>query len=124
MAELTFHHGCPVMVDHESASAIAAGQAVVVGVIPYVAHLDIAADASRKSALAARGGVYKGTAAKATAGSAKVYWDDTAKKLTHTPGLGEGPWQHFGFVTPDSSATSDGDELIVEHWPDGTAVSA
>ena len=80
---------------------------------PYIAHRDIAADI--KGALAAGGGVYRVTTDGSTdAGGTKIYWDDTANKVTTTSTSNK----VFGYTVPDQAATTDGDKIFVVHQPD------
>lgn len=118
MAEAAFVHGDPLMVDYTPSSDVAAGDVVVIGVIPYVAHGDI--PANTKGAVAARGGVYQGIAAGNYAPGAKVYWD--ADEGEFSTAVGSLP--HFGFIVPSSDPAADGDPVIVEHCPDGSTTSA
>lgn len=91
MAEATFRHGDPVMVDYTPAAGnIAAGQVVLVGsvtantsgtgAVAMIAHRDITN--STLGALATAGGVYDVTNLNNAATGAKVYWDDTNNKVT------------------------------------------
>lgn len=118
MAQATYRHGDPVMVDYTPGAAVAAGDVVVIGDKPYVAHRDI--EANRLGAVASEGGVYRLTAAGNYAPGDKVYWDDTNNKIT--TGVGSHP--HFGFIVPSSDPAADGDDVDVEHRPDGTATAA
>lgn len=56
MAKAIFRGGNPVMMDYTPASAVAAGDVVIVGTRPCVAHKDIAANVL--GALAIHGGIY------------------------------------------------------------------
>ena len=109
--EALMRHGTPLMVDYTPSSAVSAGDVVVVGELPLIAHDDIAAD--ELGALAAGGGVYKVTAGGAASAGAVVYWDDTNDKVT-TTSTGN---KTFGYVAPDNSAAADGDEIDVIHAP-------
>lgn len=91
MAEATFRHGDPVMVDYTpSSGAVTEGQVVVLGtvtgntsgtgVLAAVAHRPIANNAL--GALAVGGGVYDVTNLNNAATGAKVYWDDSTNKVT------------------------------------------
>lgn len=91
MAEATFRHGNPLMVDYTpSAGNIAEGQVVLVGsvtantagtgAIAGIAHRPIVNNAL--GALAMGGGVYAVTNLNNAATGAKVYWDDTNNKIT------------------------------------------
>ena len=112
MAEATFRHGNPVYVDHTPSGAVTAGDVIVIGDQPFVAHVDIAANA--KGAVASTDGVYNILADGAIGAGVKVYWDNGAKRITTTAAGNK----QFGFVTADSS-TAGADELIeVRHQPD------
>lgn len=85
MAEATFRHGEPVMVDYTPASGnIAAGQVILVGNLTgltcVVAHVPIVN--AVLGAVAAGGGVYELTNLNNVATGAKVYWDDSVNKAT------------------------------------------
>lgn len=80
--EATFRHGEPRMIDHTPAGAIAAGEVVIVGDLPLIAHRDIAADTL--GALAAGYGVYRSLADAAIAKGLRVFWDNTANRVTVT----------------------------------------
>lgn len=86
MAQATFVHGNPLMIDHTPSGAVTAGDVVVIGDTPRVAHRDIAADAL--GALAIGGGVYDfaktAGSGEALTDGAKVYWDDSANVATAT----------------------------------------
>lgn len=119
MAQTTFFHGNPLMVDHTPSSAVTAGDVVVVGVVPFVCHRDIAAD--KLGALAAGGGVYKGTSdGTLDTGGALVYWDDDNNKFSASAASST----HFGYTLPDQGATTDGDEIIVIHSPNRAPTGA
>ena len=84
MAEATFYHGSPLMVDHTPSAAVTAGDVVVIGTNVRIAHKDIAANAL--GALAFGYGVYK-IAKGVTTGDGwsdgdEIYWDDTANVAT------------------------------------------
>ncbi|HID74473.1 MAG TPA: DUF2190 family protein [Planctomycetaceae bacterium] len=121
MAQATFRHGNPLMVDYTPASDVSAGDVVVVGAVPHVAHLDI--EANRLGALAAGGGVYDVTAKEALSAGDKVYWDADNNKVTKTAVAGK-TYYCVGFIVPDSAASADGDTVRVQHSPDGSSISA
>lgn len=116
--EAVFSHGSPLMVDYTPTAAVDAGDVVVVGDRPLVAHADIAAD--ELGALAAGGGVYKLTSAGNYSPGVKVYWNASTGKIT----TAVGSHKHFGFIVPSSDPGADGDEVIVHHCPDGSATAA
>lgn len=86
MAQATYRHGNPLMVDYTPSSAVSAGDVIVIGDDIRIAHVDIAAN--EKGAVAAQGGVY--TFAKSTATSSaiaagkRVYWDASGEVVTET----------------------------------------
>jgi len=87
MAEATFRHGDPVMIDYTPSSGnITAGQVLLAGntagLCCVIAHTDITNNTL--GAVAAYGGVYAVTNLSNAANYAKVYWDDTNNKLTTT----------------------------------------
>lgn len=91
MAEATFRHGDPTMVDYTpSGGNVAGGEVVVVGsvtantggtgAVAMVAHLPIVNNTL--GALAVQGGVYDVVNLNNAANGAKVYWDDSNNKVT------------------------------------------
>lgn len=118
MAEATLYHGSPLFVDYTPGADVTAGAVVVVGKVPFVAHLDIAN--GDLGSVAARGGVYSSTADGDLAPGDKVYWNDTSNKISKTANAGANT--HFGFVSPSSNPAVDGDAVIVIHAPDGTTI--
>lgn len=91
MAQATFIHGDPVMVDYTPSSGdVTEGDVVVVGsvtantsgtgAIAMVAHRPISNNV--QGALAVGGGIYQVTNLNNAANGAKVYWDDTNNKVT------------------------------------------
>ena len=106
--------GDPVKVDYTPGSAVSAGDVVVVGDLALIAHADISASA--KGSLAAGGGTYKVTADAAISAGKKVYWDDSADKVTETSTSNK----VFGYLCPDESAAADGDAVRVLHMPEAT----
>lgn len=116
---LNYRIGYPIMAPYTpSGAAVSAGDVVVAGDVPHVAHSDIAD--GELGALAARGGVYEGPADGAINPGVKVYWDEATSKYTVTAAAGANT--HFGFTSPDSSAAVDGDLIEVVHDPDGSAI--
>lgn len=91
MADTTFRHGDPVMIDYTpSGGNVAEGEVVVVGsvtantsgtgAVAMVAHRPITNNT--KGALAIAGGVYDVVNLNNAANGAKVYWEDTNNKVT------------------------------------------
>ena len=120
MAKVVFHHGAsPIMSDHTPGSAVTAGDVIVAGNMPVVAHRDIAASALGAGGV--RNGVYKGTSAAACTGGTKAYWDptgsgDSSGGFTSTAGV----LKHFGYFEPDSAAAGADETVYVIHAPEGT----
>ena len=113
-------HGSPLMGNYTPAGAIAAAEVVEVGNIPVVAHDAIAA--SVLGAVALRGGVYLGVAGEALTAGEKVYYNTTAGKFYDASGATTGDLM-FGWVAPESSASADGDAILVIHAPNGDVAS-
>ena len=112
VGEADFIHGDPLMVDYTPGTAVSAGDVVVVGEVPFVAHSDIAA--SELGALAAGGGVYEGlTDGSLDTGGALVYWDDTEGEFVASSSGNK----HFGYTLPGQGATDDQDTIRVIHSP-------
>lgn len=91
MAQTTFRHGAPVLVDYTPSSGnVTAGDVVLLGsvtantagtgAIAGIAHVDITNNTL--GALAVGGGVYDVVNLNNAANGAKVYWDDTNNKVT------------------------------------------
>lgn len=91
MADTTFRHGSPVMIDYTPTGGdVAAGQViqltdsasntVEVGLSLGIAHVDIANNA--QGAIAVGGGIYDVVNLNNAADYATVYWDDSANKVT------------------------------------------
>lgn len=113
MAQATLKHGEGRMVDYTpSGAAVSAGDVVVVGDIPFVAHSPIAD--GDLGALSAGGCVYLMTAGEAISAGKKVYWDDSNNKVVETATTGK----HFGYVVPSDSASGDADTCLVLHAPE------
>lgn len=107
--EAQYVSGDVLAIDHTPGSAVSAGQVVVQGDLTAIAHRDIAASALGALCI---GGVYTVTAAGAyaTVGT-KVYWDDSANKVTTTSSGNK----VFG-VTLEASA-GDGSAIKCLHMP-------
>ena len=86
MADATFRHGDPVMIDYTPGADVSAGDVVLLGntagLACGVAHRDIAN--GEQGALAAGGGVYDGVNLNNAANYAKVWWDPSVDKFTTT----------------------------------------
>lgn len=112
MAQATFRHGSPLQVDYTPSGAdVAAGQVVIVGDVPMIAHHAI--EDGELGAVAAMGGVYQVVANEAIAVGKPVYWVNADDKVTETADGNT----HFGYAITASAA--DGDEIDVVHCPAG-----
>jgi len=109
--EVTFRSGHPVMLDYTPASAVPAGQLVVVGELNLICHTAIPANIL--GAVAAGGGVYSGLSGGAITAGAKVFWDNTANRVTATA-TGNKP---LGWLLPNSSASAAGQSVEFLHDP-------
>lgn len=109
MAQATFLHGHYETADYTPGSNVSAGDVIVTADTPRVAHLDIASGVL--GALATRGGVYRMTADGEIAADKKVYWDDTANKVTLTS------TDNKVFGVTVSAAAADGAAINVRHDP-------
>jgi hypothetical protein len=119
---LAFRMGKPRMVPYKGAATYLAGDVIVAGAIPLVAHEDnppfgatVALDA-----LSCGGGIYQGVADGALAVGQDVFWDATNKKVSgtaagnvHLGTLLAGPTG----VASDAGPAADGDACLVSHDP-------
>jgi predicted RecA/RadA family phage recombinase len=97
MADAVFKHGDPTYQDYVPSSDVAAGQVLVLGNYPVVAHLPITGNTL--GAVATAGGYYEMTVDVATPNGTKVYWDDVTKKVTATAGA----LKPFGWIVTGTS---------------------
>jgi predicted RecA/RadA family phage recombinase len=111
MTMAAYKHGSPVTVDHTPGSAVAAGDVIVTGVTPRVAHQAIAAN--ELGALAAGGGVYEMTGDDAIGADEAVYWDASAEKVSEDDDSGTNVF--FGFTV--SACAADDGKCLVRHEP-------
>lgn len=99
MAQATYRHGEPLMIDYTPSADVSAGDVVLLGnttgLTCGVVHTDIANAAL--GAIAAGGGVYDVVNLNNAANYAKVWWDDSANKVTTTSTNNA----LFGFVVAD-----------------------
>jgi predicted RecA/RadA family phage recombinase len=82
MFEAFFLTGSPLMVDHTPGADVAAGQVVVTNDSVRVCHTKI--PANQLGALASEGGLYRSLVDGAIGVDRKVFWDNTAKRITLT----------------------------------------
>lgn len=116
MADTVFVKGEQFYMDYTPAADLAAGQVKVIGETPCICNIPggftyDSARATRKVALAVRGGIYDVVADGAIGVRKPVYWDDTNNKVT----LSANGNKRFGITVEASSA--DGDTIQVEHDP-------
>lgn len=116
MAEVTFRHGEPVMVDYTPSSGnVSAGQVVLIGntagLTCGIAHSDLTNNV--KGSVAAGGGVYDVTNLSNAADGAKVYWDDTNNKVTTTSTNNA----LFGFIVPGTGGGGANSTARALHFP-------
>jgi hypothetical protein len=126
---LFFKYGKPIMAKHVETGTHNAGDVVVIGSTPFVAHSDVPSytGGTLTDALACRGGIYTGqTDGSGTIGQ-DAYWNITSKKFTNTSAGNV----HFGtFVSgptgdlAGAAVTTDGDLADVLHAPKSVATSA
>jgi predicted RecA/RadA family phage recombinase len=86
MAQVTFRHGDPTMIDYTPGANVSAGDVVLLGnttgLTCGVVHTDTVSGAL--GAISAGGGVYDCVNLNNAANYAKVWWDDTNNKVTTT----------------------------------------
>lgn len=111
--EARFVMGNPTQVDHTPGAAVAAGEVVVVGNTPRIAHLAIAANVL--GALAMAGGVYEVAADAAIAAGIAVFWNTTANQVSATSATGA--HKAIGFTVTASSGV--GAKCLIYHQPAG-----
>jgi hypothetical protein len=120
MAEVTYRHGAPVMVDYTpSGGNVSAGQVVVIGsvtantggtgAVAGVAHVDITN--STLGALSVGGGVYDVVNLNNAANGAVVYWDDTNNKVT-TVSTNNAV---FGYIVDDGAGGANSTARALHH---------
>jgi hypothetical protein len=115
MAEATFRHGSPVMIDYTPESGnIAAGEVVLLGntagLMCGVAHRPIVNNTL--GALGAGGGVYECVNLNNAADYAVVYWSDATSKVTTVSTNNA----KFGFIVRDGGGGAN-TACLVLHDP-------
>jgi hypothetical protein len=125
MATADYISGKPVMVDYTTTgNGYAAGDVIVVGACPFVAHAPNPqfAGGTLQDALAARGGIYRMTAAGAMGVGTDAFYDATNKKITAVAAGNT----HFGTVVAGPTGqlsgagpAADGNAAFVLHDPRG-----
>lgn len=107
----SFKHGNPIMLDYTPGSDVAAGDVIVTGDTPRVAHADIANGAL--GSLAAEGGVYEMTGDGSIAADKVVYWDVSAGKVSESDDTGTNAL--FGFT--ETLCSGNNETCLVRHAP-------
>lgn len=86
MAQVTYRHGEPTMIDYTPGADVSAGDVVILGntagLTCGVVHVDTAN--AVQGAVAAGGGVYDAVNLDNAANYAKVWWDNATDKVTTT----------------------------------------
>ena len=116
MADATFRHGAPVMIDYTPATGnVAAGDVILLGNLTgltcVVAHLPITNESL--GAVAGGGGVYEVTNLNNAANGAKVYWEGGEVKKVTT--VSEN-MSLFGFVVSNGGG-GDNSKCLALHKP-------
>lgn len=117
MPDTVFIKGEQFYMDYTPVASLAAGQVKVIGDCPCICNLPggftyDSGNTTKKMGIAIRGGIYSVTADGAIPARTRVFWDDTAKKITLTAGAN----QVFG-VTCATAAAADGAVIPCEHEP-------
>jgi len=124
MGTANFIYGKPVMQKYTPAASYSAGDVILVGATPLVAHADNPPFGTTVilDALACGGGIYQMTANGALVLGQRVWYDPATKKISGTPVsaydfgiLLAGPTGDLGGAAP----TTDGDACYVFHCPEG-----
>lgn len=125
-AAATLVYGKPVVAKHVETGTHNAGDVVVIGATPYVAHCDIPqfAGGPLTDALACGGGIYLMTANGAGAIGQRVWYDPSAKKISPAAAVScvdfgvlvGGPTNNLAGAGP----AADGDDCYVLHGPEGS----
>ena len=125
-ATATLVYGKPVMAKHVEPATHNAGDVVVIGATPYVAHADIPqfTGGPLTDALACQGGIYLMTASGAGTIGQRVWYDPSAKKISPAAAVNcvdfgilvGGPTNNLAGAGP----VADGEDCYVLHSPDGT----
>jgi hypothetical protein len=115
MAQATFRHGDPLMVDYTPAAGnVAAGEVVLAGntagLTCLIAHRDIVNNTL--GAMAAGGGVYDVINLNNAANYAKVYWDNSVDKVTTVSTNNA----LFGFIVDDGGGGANSTARAL-HFP-------
>ena len=112
MAEATFRHGDPVMIDYTPSSGnVAAGDVILLGnltgITCGIAHRDL--ENNVKSAIAGGGGVYEVINLNNAADYAKVYWDGSKATTVSTNNA------TFGFIVRDGGGGANSNCWVLHH---------
>lgn len=114
MADTTFRHGDPLMIDYTpSGGNVAAGEVVLLGnttgLTCIIAHRAI--ENNVQGAMAAGGGVYDVVNLDNAANGAKVYWDNANNKVTTTATNNA----TFGFIATDGGGGANTTARAIHH---------
>lgn len=117
-------YGKPVMVKRSTGTSWSAGDVIIDGAVPFVAHEDNPSftGGTLVDAVACEGGIYECNTDGTPVKGEDVFWDATNKKLTATSAGNT----HFGtcltgptFDANDAGPASDGDHCLALHNPRG-----
>ena len=134
MVMANYLRGKPIMQDYIPSAAYNAGDVIVIGDLPLVAHSDNplssigmtvpSGPSVIKDALAVRGGIYQIAADAAYPVGCYVYWDPSGQKVT---GAAAGNAVPFGWIVggpsdrlDDGGPTGSGSLASVLHAPEGS----
>lgn len=118
-------YGKPIMAKHVETGTHAAGDVVVIGAVPFVAHVDVPSftGGTLTDALVCEGGIYTMTANGALSIGQRVWYDPTAKKVSGSAVNNVDFGILVGGPTGDlagAGPAADGDPCDVLHCPEGT----
>lgn len=111
MAMASYKHGKPIMVEYTPGADVDAGDVIVTGGSPRVAHQPLTS--GELSHLAASGGVYEMTGDAEIAADVGVYWDASAEKVSATDDSAANAF--FGFLV--TACAADNGTCLVRHSP-------
>lgn len=116
--DAVYKYGPTEPTNHTPVGAVAAGDVVIIGVRPHIAHRAI--EAGKLGAVSARGGVYEmvkdGTSGPVFNANEEAYWDAGTGEITD---VAEDNY-HFGYAVADAGANEA--TVTVKHDPGGVLV--
>lgn len=114
MAQTTFRHGSPLMIDYTPTGGnVTAGDVVIAGnltgITCGIAHLDI--ENNKLGALAAGGGVYDVVNLDNAADFTEVFWDNANDKVTTT----STNFAKFGYIVSGGGGGANSTAKALHH---------